>query len=465
MLAFALIATLVGSHVVPSITVSWPKAMLGQYSGRIVVFVSRSSSPEPRLGPNWRDPLPIVSFVVKQAKPDVDNPIDDAAATRLANLSPGSYTLQAVLDRNPASPRVGDGDGNMYSLPVEAKFDATSSAVRLVCDQVIDEPTVLPTATVKLVEMESAPVSDAQRRSFIWRAAVVLPSEFATDPSHRLPIILDIPDRSDSYANYPGRGTNQAAYRDGKPFIYVRLDPESSTGYHYLVDSDVNGPVAKALVEEFLPYVAKQYRGDMSRVLVTGAGAGGWSAIWLQLTYPSAFIGAWAKNPESLDFHNFHGLNLYVSTNAFQTAAGVPTAWARGGAETWRTHAEVENVLRGLTIGGWESDFSPKAKNGRAVPLFDRVTGNLDPSAAKHWELYDVTAMVGKLVLSQVEKLHISGVRGDSEFRDDGVDAFQAALGALGLKADVRLTPDALDTNAAQLQVAHAEAVAAYLKR
>src|SRR5579863_8812660 len=153
----------------PIVTVSYPKTIMGQFSGRIYVFVSKGATPlEPRLGPVWRNPGPIVSVTVKQAKPDTEISIDDSGATAsfgtLAGLTSGDYTFQAVIDRNPASPRVGDGDGNLCSSPVRAHVDGSGATVKLECDQVIDEATVHVGRTVKLAELESIPLSNAQRR-------------------------------------------------------------------------------------------------------------------------------------------------------------------------------------------------------------------------------------------------------------------------------------------------------------
>ena len=474
MLGLALVILAVVRSTGPSVSVSYPKTIMGQFTGRIYVFVSKDSASEPRLGPDWKNPGPVLVADVKQTKADTDIPVNDVGATGsflgLATLSPGDYTFQAVIDRNPLSPRMGDGDGNLYSTPVRAHVDSVGATVKLVCDQVIDEPTAHSSGTVKIVELESIALSNAQRRSVVWRAVVVLPNEFATQASRKFPMVLDIPDRGDSYANYPSRDTNQAAYRDGKPFVYVRLDPESATGYHYMADSANNGPYCKALVNEFLPYVAKQYHGDPSHVVVSGTGAGGWSALCLQVSQPGAFAGCWAIRPDSVDFHIMRGLNLYTATNALRSESGTPQPWTRGGEETWQVHSDIEKVLRGFWISGWESDFSPKGKNGKPLPLFDRTTGQIDPIVAKAWQVYDLDAYLktnwSTLGSQLADKLHVFSMVGDPGFRSDAVQLLQADLTQLGAHADIALRrPSGVDVTGdlgLAVQIARAEAAACY---
>jgi len=445
-----------------AVTVSWPKTVMGQFTGRIYVFVGRSPDLEPRLGPDWKSPGPIFISDVKQAKPDTEVDIDATDATGLLpSLPSGEYTFQAVIDRNPASPRVGDGDGNLYSAPVRTRVEFGGAQVKLVCDQVIDEPAIHPTGIVKVVELESILLSNAQRRSVVWRAALVLPNEFASQPDRKFPMVIDIPDRSDSWTNYPDRDTNKAAYRDGKPVIYLRLDPVSASGYHYLADSANNGPYARALISELLPYVAKEYRGDAGRMILTGAGSGAWSALWLQATNPTSFAGCWAFDPDSVDFHTVHGLNLYADSNALLTVTNGWRSWSREQHDGWAAHAGEEKVLRGLSLVGWESDFSPKGKNQKPMPLFDRATGTIDPAVAKAWEGFDLTAylqgkwnQIGKEV---GPKLHVFGSEGDLEFRTAALTRLRDALNSLGGDGMlVRIGPAPMES------IAHAEAAACY---
>jgi enterochelin esterase-like enzyme len=39
--------------------------------------------------------------------------------------------------------------------------------------------------------------------------------------------------------------------------------------------------------------------------LLTGHSSGGWAALWLQVTYPKLFGGAWPTSPDPSDFRDF----------------------------------------------------------------------------------------------------------------------------------------------------------------
>ena len=41
-------------------------------------------------------------------------------------------------------------------------------------------------------------------------------------------------------------------------------------------------------------------------------------------------------------------------------------------------------------IGVYNQMFSPKDKNGRAIPLFNQETGKIDSLVAEHWKRYDL---------------------------------------------------------------------------
>ncbi len=439
MLGFIALTLAMRASAAP-ISVTWDEQLVRQYSGKIYLFVSKSGATQPRLMGDWDNLGPIAVKTVKGAAAAVGVEFDsDAVSTTLLSALPsGEYTAQAVMERNPAAAEVGDADGNIYSTPVTFKVGGSAEPVRLLCDQVVMEPTVNVGPNVKVVELESIPISNAQRRAFVWRAAVVLPNEYASQPTKQFPVVIDIPDEGQSWTDYPGRGTNKAAYVDGKPVIYVRVEAEGPMGYHLFANSMNTGPWVTALTQEFLPYVAKEYHGDSNQVSLTGKGAGGWSALWLIANMPDAFVGARATEPATVDFHQFHGLNLYTDTNAFGDPQSTERRWLRTGNQTWREHADVEAILRGLPIAAWEADFSPKAKNNKVVPLFDRKTGAIDPVVAKAWQAYDLDAYLkdnwAALGPKLAGKVTIVTGGADADFSDDALKMFKIETEALGAK-------------------------------
>src|SRR5205814_2809551 len=92
----------------------------------------------------------------------------------------------------------------------------------------------------------------------------------------------------------------------GKDFIRVVLDPDCGTGHHVFADSATNGPRGTALVEEFIPHIEKTFPvlADPRARLVTGHSSGGWSSLWLQVTYPDVFGGTWSTSPDPADFRD-----------------------------------------------------------------------------------------------------------------------------------------------------------------
>src|SRR6185295_12420487 len=83
---------------------------------------------------------------------------------------------------------------------------------------------------------------------------------------------------------------------DGIEFIHVVLDPNCRGGHHLFVDSETNGPYGRALTEELIPHIEKNFRGlgTAAGRFVTGHSSGGWASLWLQATYPDFFGGCWA---------------------------------------------------------------------------------------------------------------------------------------------------------------------------
>ena len=68
-------------------------------------------------------------------------------------------------------------------------------------------------------------------------------------------------------------------------------------GHSVYANSAVNGPRGDALVEELIPYVDAHFRTVAAPTarFVTGHSSGGWSSLWLQVSYPDTFGGVWSS--------------------------------------------------------------------------------------------------------------------------------------------------------------------------
>ena len=185
--------------------------------------------------------------------------------------------------------------------------------------------------------------------------------------------------------------------------IWVMLDQSCPGGTHEFADSVNNGPWGKALTQEFIPYIESHFRAEPKRDsrFVTGHSSGGWTALWLEVTYPEVFGGSWPISPDSSDFRSLNGPDIHATPpqNFYRQPNGKPWPLVREkGKETMtlKQTAQEERVL-GEYGGQWASFewvFSPRGKDGRPMPLFDRETGAVDPDVAKAWRAYDIAEIL-----------------------------------------------------------------------
>src|SRR6202011_4337107 len=135
-------------------------------------------------------------------------------------------------------------------------------------------------------------------------------------------------------------------------------------------------PCGRALIEELIPRIEKQFRGlgtPGSRFL-SGHSSGGWSSLWLQVTYPDTFGGTWSTSPDPVDFRDFQRINLYAhGENMYRDAQGNRRPLARRGEEPvvfYEPFSRVEDVLgEGGQLCSFEAVFSPVDRNGKPRKL------------------------------------------------------------------------------------------------
>lgn len=231
--------------------------------------------------------------------------------------------------------------------------------------------------------------------------------------------------------------------------IWVLLDHSCSYGAHEFADSANNGPWGKALTAELIPHLEKKYRMDArtSGRFLTGHSSGGWATMWLQVTYPKIFGGAWATSPDPVDFRNFTGPNLTnIPSNVYKKPDGAPWPLVRMDgkeAQSLEDLVHQERVLGdyGGQFRSFEAVFSPRADDGTPMMLFDRATGNVDPEVAKAWEKYDISRILRenwKTLGPQLKgKIHIIVGTADTFHLDESVRLLDAELKKLGSDAKV----------------------------
>jgi S-formylglutathione hydrolase FrmB len=234
--------------------------------------------------------------------------------------------------------------------------------------------------------------------------------------------------------------------------LHVVLDPDCRTGHHVFADSANNGPYGQALLDELIPEIEKRYRGigQPHGRFLTGHSSGGWSSLWLQVTYPDFFGGTWSTSPDPVDFHDFQRIDLYApGVNMFTDERGEPRPLARRGnrvAVFYKAFSDMEVVLgRGGQLYSFEAVFSPKDGNGQPRILWNRQTGAIDPETARYWERYDIRLQLERnwatLGPKLKGKLHVHMGDLDTFYLEGATIRLKESLARLGSDAVVEIHP------------------------
>ncbi len=313
----------------------------------------------------------------------------------------GRYQFMALLDTDHSFAYSGLGPGDLYSpVVVEEGLDpAETPPVELILSRT-EPPRPRPdTPQVRLAEFRSPLLSAFWGRPIVMRAGVVLPGK----ASGRLyPAVyhvhgfggnhLDAWDQAPSLTAMMRAGTRAR-------MAHVFLDGSFPSGHHEFADSVNNGPWGKALTTEFIPWLEKNYPLEPSPKarFLTGHSSGGWSTLWLQITYPDFFGGTWSTSPDPVDMRSFTGVDVTPGSrdNMYRKADGSARNLVREGG---REVASIESFAReeevvgpyGGQLASFEWVFSARGPDGRPMRLFNRVTGEQDPVAQESWRHYDI---------------------------------------------------------------------------
>ncbi len=439
-----------------------PAVQKDAYTGRVYVVLGRASRPEPRrqMG-NWFAPAQTMALDVTGIAAGAAVEISGTGRGELAfpqkheQIAAGPYWAQAVARRSLDCPAPGEGAGDLYSKPVSVKFDSGSDGVlELRLTEVVSEPAFRDAADTKLVEMRSRLLSEFHGRDYTVRAAVRTPAGWDADTERRWPSVVMISGFGGTHRDI-ARLAPLLAGEDGtlRDCVVIVPDPSCGTGHSVFADSANNGPWGRMLIEELLPEVDRRFRtGGAETRHVTGISSGGWSSLWLAVTYPEAFAACWSHVPDPVDFRDFQRIDLYApSANMYVDAQGSRRPLARNGGKTmlwYDDFCRMERVLgRGGQISSFEAVFSPRGADGQPRPLFDRGTGAVDAETARAWEPYDIRLVLergwrgaeGSRGLRErlAGKLHVYAGAEDNFYLDGAARLLQASLTQLGSDAEV----------------------------
>lgn len=420
-------------------------------------------------------------------------------ARSLDALKPGDYVVQAVLNRYETfhradgsvvklPPDKGEGQqwatkpGNLYSKPVTIHIDpAHPQQIHISLDQQI-APIAAKTDSVFIrhVMIKSQLLSKFWGRPMYIGAHILLPYGFDAHPNAHFPLMVfhghfpeDIsgfrttppdpnlkPDYSDRFhlAGY-NRIQQQEAYAFYRKWIsagfprFIVIEIEHANPYYddsYAVNSANLGPYGDAINKELIPYIEKKYRGlgqGWAR-FTYGGSTGGWEALATQVFYPDMYNGAFAACPDPIDFHAFTVVNIYADKNAY-TLNGQALTIERPamrnylgevlGTQRDSNYQELAAGDRGRSGGQydiWEAVFGPEGSDGYPKPLFDKVSGAIDPTVAAYWrDHFDLTHIIQRdwatLGPKLAGKIHIYVGSADTYYLNDAVYSAQTVLEGL----------------------------------
>ncbi len=378
----------------------------------------------------------------------------------LSTAPPGDYHAMAMLDvdHNAAYRFFSAGDLRMKAVALGRFNPATAGSVRLTLNQRVPQPKTFPLPPgMESVDFTSPLLSAFYGRLIHMRAVVVLPPDYR-GTSRRFPTVYLVPGFGATVDDLPSFGEDaqtEMSDRHAPEMIYVLLDESLPSGTHEFADSVNNGPWGTALVNELIPFLESKYRMDAKPQgrFLTGHSSGGWAALWLQITHPDFFGGAWSTAPDPVDFRDFTGpdiANAKAGSNFYLKPDGSPWMLVRmhgKDVESLRDYSQLERVLGdyGGQMSSFEWVFSPRGNDGRPLQLFDRATGVIDPAVAHAWEKYDIsrllrdhwTALGPKLK----GKIHIYVGTADSFHLETSVGLLDRQMKTLGADAAITYLP------------------------
>lgn len=421
------------------------------YTGRVLLLFTEGQG-EPRMGPNWFHPEPFVGLDVRNWQPDTpltiaqDSPGLLTFPKTFVDLAAKTYKVQAVARFNDWERRAGTGVGNGYSGVIDLAKGQTS--VSLVIDKVVSERKFAESEWSKLCEVPSPSLSKFHGRPVSIRGGVILPASYHQQPPRNYPVIFTIPgfggDHFAAERTTPIEETNSLDVE----FIRVILDPSCPTGHHVFADSANNGPWGTALVTEWLPEFEQRFRSQSQARLLTGHSSGGWSSLWLQITFPDIFNGVWSTAPDSVDFRDFQQADIYrTGENAWSDPQGRRRPIARRNGQVavwWDDFDRMEQVLgNGGQFQSFEAVFSPRQADGQPQKLWDRTTGAIDPATAEAWEGYDIRQVLERnwpdLGPRLKGKLHVFMGDQDNFYLNGATTKLKETLQRLGSDAVVEI--------------------------
>ena len=432
----------------------------GPLSGRLLVLMTNAPGAVGNIAPSYGPEAHSVWVAAKEiygltAQQAVElDPDDLAYPGKFSSAPAGTYKMQAVLDVNHDYVYNYDAtDGDLLSDVVEQQFDPENGAtLSLTLTRRKVDPPVKPAPNTELYDFVSPTLSEFWGRPIHMRGAVLLPPSYGQG-KNRFPTVYMTHGFGGGmrYLAEASAGKINKLMEDKKipEMIWVFMLETCPGGTHEFADSVNNGPWGTALTRELIPYLETKYRMDAKPGgrFLTGHSSGGWAALWIQVSHPEFFGGTWPTAPDTTDFRTFAGVDITKpQQNFFFHDDGSQRMFIRIGGkdvQALQDLAREENVVGeyGGQLESFNWVFSPRGKDGRPMPLFDCVTGKVDPEVAAYWEKhFDISAYlrtnwkrIGPLLNG---KIHHTVGTADTFHLDESARLLEQTIKDLGGKAD-----------------------------
>ncbi|MBB3167390.1 alpha/beta hydrolase-fold protein [Simiduia aestuariiviva] len=431
------------------------------FSGKIYVVISPQTKDTMPLKTNyWFKPIEIISKDVYQWDGQSELIIDrnDIRYNKAATKLPTAYELQVLarVNRRDADPFT--SIGNLYSDPILLDSDSHENLnLFVLVNKSIDQHSPLypekpaESSQLKLFSHHSSLLSKFHKQPYSVDVAVHLPKDWQHSTNKKWPVLYYISGMGGSELEVLRIIKRHQEYFD--KFITVSVNAMNYGGHSVFADSANTGPWGTMLVEEIVPKIDGRFRGaGASKRYLTGISSGGWSSLWLQVKYPDEFASTWSFAPDSIDFRDFHRINLYAKDQNFYTdnlgydrvlvrsLSGKPLIKSRD-------FIQMEQAIgEGGQIRSFEYVFSPRGKDGLPVPFFDRETGKIDRTVIEHWKSYDIRLYLNKhwenLKDKLNGKLNVYGGEKDQIFLENPVRLLKEELTYLDANANIEVLPE-----------------------